>query len=561
MKMTIGRTFLVCLMLTTAFSIFWVASSADARKQDASSRRVESAGSALERAILQGDQNPTVQTQAKVGKAHRLFQDLVNARVNEILKRLKQLESKIESPKNNDVTDSENFLQASAAAFEKSGVKEEYLALEQELAGLYDSMEEFSRGVAGFQIQAVSVGPACPPASITNTLGGTSADFPSTTGQLSDRLIQNGVQSTCAAQKVCPGTTDPGTRVFDQYQFTNSGCTTACVTVTLTIGAGGCGSTLLPVAYLTSFNPAALCTNYLGEPGQSALSGTPVTFSVNVPPKTGFVIVVYEVSAGAGGGCPYILNLSGLCQACEITCPGNITMSNDPNQCAAVVNYPAPTACGDCGTVTCSPASTSSFPVGITTVTCTTTAGPSCSFTVTVNDTQAPSITCPTDVTTTTATVNDPCVVVTFPPPTASDNCPGVTTLCTPASGSCFKVGTTTVTCTATDASGNTATCSFDVSVFNVCLQDDSNPTIVFLGNSITGEYRFCCGGTSFTGVAQVTKRGSIATFQHYAPTQRVLATADGGVFKGTASLQFPPGSIKCTIQDRDTRNNSCVCQ
>jgi len=71
--------------------------------------------------------------------------------------------------------------------------------------------------------------------------------------------------------------------------------------------------------------------------------------------------------------------------ACTITCPANITQSNDPNQCGAVVNYPAPTTTGSCGTVTCSPASGSFFPVGTTTVTCTTTAGPSCSFTVTVN--------------------------------------------------------------------------------------------------------------------------------------------------------------------------------
>jgi len=64
------------------------------------------------------------------------------------------------------------------------------------------------------------------------------------------------------------------------------------------------------------------------------------------------------------------------------------------------------------------------------------------------------------------------------------------------------------VTCTATDTSNNTATCSFTVTVFNVCLQDDSNPSLVFLGNTVTGAYRFCCGGTVFTGVALVTMRG-----------------------------------------------------
>jgi len=49
--------------------------------------------------------------------------------------------------------------------------------------------------------------------------------------------------------------------------------------------------------------------------------------------------------------------------------------------------------------------------------------------------------------------------------PVASDNCPGVTFACSPASGSTFPVGTTTVTCTATDTSNNTAQCSFTVTV------------------------------------------------------------------------------------------------
>ncbi len=175
-------------------------------------------------------------------------------------------------------------------------------------------------------------------------------------------------------------------------------------------------------------------------------------------------------------------------------------------------------------------------------------------------DTTPPTITCPANVTAKSATINDPCVVVNFSA-TASDNLPGATVVCNPPSGSCFPVGTTTVTCTATDASGNTASCSFTVTAFNICLQDDSNPSIVFLGNTLTGAYRFCCGGTVFTGIAQVTRQGNIATFQHNAGGRRVLAKDDEGVFKGTASLQSPPGTTICTITDRDTRNNSCVCQ
>src|SRR5438445_13885857 len=44
--------------------------------------------------------------------------------------------------------------------------------------------------------------------------------------------------------------------------------------------------------------------------------------------------------------------------------------------------------------------------------------------------------------------------------PTASDNCPGATVACNPPSGSFFAKGATTVTCTATDAAGNTAKCT-----------------------------------------------------------------------------------------------------
>src|SRR5215210_2364682 len=265
--LTTRKIFFACLTLALAFSVSWVAfqmpstASAKARKQNETTRKIEDARAALERAISRRDTNPTPQTQTKAGKAHKAFQDAVSTRINEILKSLKQLESKIEKPKSEGTTDSEAFLQASAKAFERSGVKDEYLALQEELAGLYDSLGGYSRSIAEFQTQGINgngvpVGPGCPPAAITNTLGGTSPNFPSTTGQIADRLIQNGAQATCAAPKTCPGTTDAGARTFDQYQFTNTGCATACVTVTLTIGAGACGSTLLPVAYQTSFNPA-----------------------------------------------------------------------------------------------------------------------------------------------------------------------------------------------------------------------------------------------------------------------------------------------------------------
>ena len=402
-------------------------------------------------------------------------------------------------------------------------------------------------------------------------------------------------------------------------------------------------------------------------------------------------------------------------QACIITCPANVIQPNDPNQCGAVVNYPAPTTTGVCGTVTCTPASGSFFPVGTTTVTCSAIAQTittvyssgniavpipdnntlvtvpinvpdtgtvtdvnvrirldhtndsdlaiglshasggialsnnnggsgdnygsgsndclgtktvfddaaatsitlgtapfagsfmpqsplsffmgtpndgtwsltmldsvpgntgtigcfeveltrqvftTCSFTVTVNDTQPPTITCPANVTTVAAQTCPLATsgMVTFPPPTASDNCPGVTAACVPPSGSTFPVGTTTVTCTATDASGNTASCSFSVTLFAACLQDDSVPTNVMLF-SPSGAYTFCCNGMTFSGTGLATVRGCVVTIQDNRPDRRVLLTFDGAVHRGTASLQSPPGTTKCTIIDRDTLNNTCACQ
>jgi hypothetical protein len=77
---------------------------------------------------------------------------------------------------------------------------------------------------------------------------------------------------------------------------------------------------------------------------------------------------------------------------CVLSCPGDVSVSNDAGLCGAVVNYTEPSGAG-CGTVTCDHPSGSFFAVGTTAVTCTSTAGPSCSFNVMVNDTENPIIT------------------------------------------------------------------------------------------------------------------------------------------------------------------------
>ncbi|GEM_PF-2515464 len=178
---------------------------------------------------------------------------------------------------------------------------------------------------------------------------------------------------------------------------------------------------------------------------------------------------------------------------------------------------------------------------------------------VTAND--PPVITCPTNLVMTT-TPGTAMVIVSYPPPTATDDCGVMGIACNPPSGSSFPLGTTTVTCIATDTSANTAQCSFTVTLFDVCLQDDSNPAralLLITSGSQAGEYRFCCGIVK-TGRGVVTRKGSTFTLTHNTADRRVQATVDNGAARGSALLQSPLGSTPCSITDRNIRDNSCSC-
>ncbi|MBI3949247.1 MAG: HYR domain-containing protein [Acidobacteria bacterium] len=279
----------------------------------------------------------------------------------------------------------------------------------------------------------------------------------------------------CAVQSVAcspaSGSTFPkGTTTVNCTVTDTSGNTKSC-SFTVMVNNMQPPTIACPADVNATTNPGQNCA-VVNYPAPTASDNCPgVTKSCSPPSGTCFPLGSTTVTCTATdaasnqAACTFTVNVQ--MQTCAITCPPDQTVNTGPNatQCGAVVSYPAPTTTGNCGTVTCTPPSGSFFPRGTTTVNCTTAAGPNCSFTVRVVDNTPPVITnCPPNLAL-IANLGTDCAVGTFPLPTASDNCPGVTRTCSPPSGTCFPLGTTTVTCTARDTSGNTASCAFTVMV------------------------------------------------------------------------------------------------
>lgn len=151
-----------------------------------------------------------------------------------------------------------------------------------------------------------------------------------------------------------------------------------------------------------------------------------------------------------------------------ITVPADITVAADPGQAGAVVNFVATATDLEDGAITpdCSTTSGSFFPIGTTTVNCTATDSDtntaSDSFTVTVTDSESPVLTVPANIEVNATGTDGADVTYTA---SATDNSGAVPVSCVPPSGSTFPVGTTTVTCTVTDASNNSVSGSFTVTV------------------------------------------------------------------------------------------------
>jgi hypothetical protein len=251
--------------------------------------------------------------------------------------------------------------------------------------------------------------------------------------------------------------------------------------------------------------------------------------------------------------------------------PSNITVpATGPS--GAIVTYTPPTA-GDEGgndpaaTVACSPASGSLFPIGTTTVTCTATDADdsnspvTASFTVTVvGDTDLALTNGPANITTNATQLGGATVTSTAPTVVDEDN-PRPTVACSPASGSVFPIGTTTVTCTATDAddTNSPVTATFTVTVvpgpLNHLVLAPASSTIA-AGHSQTYTARGAdqfgndlgdkTAATTFT----ISNGGTCAANKCTGPvgTHTVTGTTGSPAVTGTATLVVTKAPTKTTV-------------
>ena len=226
-----------------------------------------------------------------------------------------------------------------------------------------------------------------------------------------------------------------------------------------------------------------------------------------------------------------------------VNCPTDMTLTADCRTNEATATWTVLTATDNCSTanVVGSHTSGTKFNVGTTVVTFTATdaAGntATCTFSVIVRaavDTEAPVLAnCPTSIQKDVVNSTSTCWAITWTAPTATDNCSTPTVTSNYNSGYCFPAGLTVVTYTATDAAGNTATCSFGVNIIKTTSCTVSGNTVtkscvnnlpVLTGTALSShEYMWV---SSTTGCP--TQTSSViagATGQNYNLPSRVTVT------------------------------------
>jgi hypothetical protein len=152
-------------------------------------------------------------------------------------------------------------------------------------------------------------------------------------------LVQSsGFFHTCGGAQGSCSTFTVGPVHYDAYTFTNTTGSTQCVTTTMNTACTG-NNSIFTVAYLGSFDPNNICTNYLADEG---FVPAPMNqFSLNLDDGQTVILVVSERAPGVG--CPsYTMTISGLCVSGTPTPTPTTTATVTPTATVTATATPTP---------------------------------------------------------------------------------------------------------------------------------------------------------------------------------------------------------------------------
>lgn len=370
--------------------------------------------------------------------------------------------------------------------------------------------------------------------------------------------IENNADDACgiASLSVSPNSFDCshiGTQTVTLTVTDNSGNTSECSS-TVTVSDIGAPTISCPANITKDNDPTAcgaiityainssdLCTSTTDQ--QIDASG--YTSGDEFP--VGVTHLSYQTTDAAGNtaSCSFSVTVNDTTPPI-FTCPSDMVLYSLPESCSSYVRYTYSSK-DNCQAQTLAILVTLSPPVGVTTKTHARrdAAGNrgNCTFTITVIDAEDPTISCPSTI----VQGNDHGVcgaAVTYSV-AAADNCSGeqLTQLSGQANGSVFPIGTTNNEFQVTDASGNTASCSFSVTITDTEAPTISCPISLNESNDLDQCGRFVtylvpigadnCPGSS---TVMTTGLGSDVQFPIGTSTETYTVTDAAGL---TASCSF----------------------